>query len=59
LFAAYPADLEEAFTDEFLLFLHLYAEKKSVEDLLKVQISDKLINSYPNVYIVLRMYLGN
>jgi hypothetical protein len=58
LVAAYPADLEEAFNDEFLLSLHLYAEKKTVEDFLKAQISYKLINSFPNVYIALRMYLA-
>ncbi|KFM62958.1 Zinc finger MYM-type protein 1, partial [Stegodyphus mimosarum] len=54
----YPSDLEENFVDEYLIFSNLYPKTTSITDLIKLQIKDKLVSSFPNVNIALRIYLS-
>lgn len=54
----YPSDLEENFVDEYLVFSSLYPKTTSITELLKLQIKDKLVSSFPNVNIALRIYLS-
>jgi hypothetical protein len=51
---AYPSDLEDGFIEEFLLFSRMYEDKKSVVDMIRAQIDDKLITSFPNENIAFR-----
>jgi len=51
LIEIYSSDLEEAFTDEFILFSRMFAESKTVAEMIKTQIQDKLVTSFPNVNI--------
>ena len=53
-----PSDLEETFTDEFLLFSRMFADNKSVAEMLRAQVEDKLVTSFPNVNIAFRIYLS-
>jgi len=54
----YPSDLEEAFIDEFLLFSQMSTDRKSVTEMIRAQIDDKLVTSFPNVNIAFRIYLS-
>ncbi|XP_047141129.1 uncharacterized protein LOC124816135 [Hydra vulgaris] len=54
LIQLYPSDLEDEFTDEFLLFSQMFSDGKSV---FKLQIDNKLVASFPNVNITFRIYL--
>lgn len=58
LIEMYPSDLEEAFTDEFLLFSRMFADNKTVAEMIRAQIEDKLVTSFPNVNIAFRIYLS-
>jgi hypothetical protein len=58
LVAIYPNDLEDVFTDELVLFGGLYSDKSCVADMLKNLVSDKLISTFSNVLIALRIYLA-
>ena len=44
----YSSDLEEYFIDEFLLFSNMYPERQTVNEILKLQIQNGLIASFPN-----------
>ena len=57
LVQSYPSDLEGDFVDEFLLFSQIYHET-TVCEMLQSQIRDKLINSFPNVNVSMRIYLA-
>ena len=54
----YSSDLEEYFIDEFLLFSNMYPERQTVNEMLKLQIQNGLIASFPNLHIALRIYLS-
>ena len=43
--------MKEAFTDEFILFSRMFDESKTVAEMIKTQIQDKLVTSFPNVNI--------
>src|ERR1043165_3547302 len=58
LIEIYSSDLEEAFTDEFILFSRMFAESETVAEMIKTQIQDKLVTSFPNVNIAFRIYLS-
>src|ERR1043165_5544606 len=60
LIEIYSSDLEEAFTDEFILFSRMFAESKTVAEMIQTQIQDKLVTSFPNVglNIAFRIYLS-
>ena len=58
LIEIYPCDLEDAFIDEFLLFSRMFADSKSVAEMISSQIADKLVSSFPNVNIAFRIYLS-
>ncbi|XP_065654607.1 uncharacterized protein LOC136081234 [Hydra vulgaris] len=58
LIQLYPSDLEDEFTDEFLLFSQMFSDGKSVSDKIKLQIDNKLVASFPNVNIAFRIYLS-
>lgn len=58
LIELYPSDLEDEFTDEFLLFSQMFGDSKSVSDKIKLQIDNKLVASFPNVNIAFRIYLS-
>lgn len=58
LIMMYPSDLEEAFTDEFLLFSQMFGGIKSVAEMLRAQIENRLVTSFPNVNIAFRIYLS-
>src|ERR1043165_4598129 len=60
LIEIYSSDLEEAFTDELILFSRIFAECKTVVEMIKIQIQDrpKLVTSFPNVNIAFRIYLS-
>ncbi|XP_065662549.1 uncharacterized protein LOC136085188 [Hydra vulgaris] len=53
-----PSDLEDEFTDEFLLFSQMFSDGKSASDKIKLQIDNKLVASFPNVNIAFRIYLS-
>ena len=55
LIEIYPCDLEDAFIDEFLLFSRMFADSKSVAEMISSQIADKLVSSFPNVNIAFRI----
>lgn len=44
--------------DEFLLFSRMFADNKSVAEMIRSQIADKLVSSFPNVNIAFRIYLS-
>ena len=46
LIEEYLSDLEEAFTDEFLLLSRIYAGKKSLTEMIWVQIQDKVVKTF-------------
>jgi hypothetical protein len=54
----YPSDLKDGFIEDFLLFSRMYEDKKSVVDMIRAQIDDKLITTFPNVNIAFRIYLS-
>jgi hypothetical protein len=54
----YSSDLEDGFVEEFLLFSRMYEDKKSVVDMIRAPIDDKLITSFPNVNIAFRISLS-
>ena len=56
----YSSDLDEAFIDEFLLFSRVFVDSKckSVAEMIRVQIDDKRVTSFPNVHITFRIYLS-
>ena len=54
----YPCDLEEAFTEEFLLFSRMFGDKKTVAEMIRAQIENRLVTSFPNVHIAFRIYLS-
>ncbi|XP_065672003.1 zinc finger MYM-type protein 1-like [Hydra vulgaris] len=58
LIQLYLSDLEDEFTDEFLLFPQMFNDGKLVSDKIKLQIDNKLIASFPNVNIAFRIYLS-
>nr|XP_047141431.1 uncharacterized protein LOC124816327 [Hydra vulgaris] len=58
LIQLYPSDLEDEFTDVFLLFSQMFNDGKSVSDKIKLQIDNKLVESFPNVIIDFRIYLS-
>jgi hypothetical protein len=57
----YPDDLQHSFFDEFIVFSAMFAEsaeKTTVADMIRSLITEKLISSFPNVYVALRLYLA-
>jgi hypothetical protein len=58
LVEAYPSDMEDDFVDEFVIFRKLCDGSDSVSDMLQLQVFKKLVNSFPNVHIALRIYLS-
>ena len=42
LIEIYSSDLEEAFTDEFILFSRMFAESKTVTEMIKTQIGYRI-----------------
>ena len=45
----YSSDLEKYFIDEILLFSNMYPERQTVNEMLKLQIQNGLIASFPNL----------
>ena len=58
LFVIFFSISEDAFIDEFLLFSRMFADNKSVAEMIRSQIADKLVSSFPNVNIAFRIYLS-
>lgn len=54
----YKEDLERAFVDEFRVFSTVCGSRNSVADMLQLQIDKKLVCSFPNVNIAMRIYLS-
>ena len=58
LVEAYQCDLEEAFVEEIALFLPLFKTETSASQMLQQLINTKLVNSFPNVSVAIRIYLS-
>lgn len=63
LVQSYATDLESDFVDEFMMFRDMCGTSDqthcdSVADMLQMLISKKLVNTFPNVHIALRIYLS-
>jgi hypothetical protein len=60
LVEAYTSDLQPDFVDEFIVFYPMCDSdsEMSVSKMLQFQIKRKLVNTFPNVNIALRMYLA-
>ena len=54
----YKEDIEPAFVNEFCVFSSVCASRKSVAEMLQFQIEKKLVCSFPNVNIAMRIYLS-
>jgi uncharacterized protein (DUF2252 family) len=63
LVQSYATDLESDFVDEFMMLRDMCGTSDqthcdSVADMLQMLISKKLVNTFPNVHIALRIYLS-
>ena len=54
----YSEDLEPGFVDEFCVFSTVCGPDKSVTEMLQFQMDRKLVSSFPNVNIAMRIYLS-
>ena len=52
------SSLEESFAYEFLLFSRMFTNIKFVAEIMKAQIEDILVTSFPNVNIAFQIYLS-